>query len=289
MSTRRALAALSIATTLAACSSTTGNEAAGGDGPDVAATASTPSSTTWPTTTSSTSTSTTTTIPPTTTTTIPGFLGEEVIGTSVEGRPLVAYHRGTPGGIPIVVVGVIHGNEDDGLAVIELLRTMDLPAGYDLWLLPMLNPDGQAAQKRTNANGVDLNRNFPYDWGPIGQPGDSQYSGSGPGSEPETQAFMAFAERIQPRLTLWYHQNAFLIQPSRRSDGPLRKKYAELTGLPYESLSGTGSTFNGIAATWVRIEVPQAMSFIIELGDDLPPDQAQIHADAVIAVIQMVS
>ena len=289
MSTRRVLAAALIAATLVACSSTSGNEVGRGDDPDVAATAAASTSTSTTSSTTTTSTTTTTTIPPTTTTTIPGFLGEEVIGTSVEGRPIVAYHRGTPGGIPIVVVGVIHGNEDDGLAVIDLLRTMELPAGYDLWLLPMINPDGQAAQKRTNANGVDLNRNFPYDWGPIGQPGDSQYSGSGPGSEPETQAFIAFAQRIQPRLTLWYHQNAFLIQPSRRSDGPLRQKYAELTGLPYKTLSGTGSTFNGIAATWVRIEVPQAMSFIIELGDDLPPDQAQVHADAVIAVIEMVT
>jgi len=289
MSTRRALAALAIAATVVACSSTTGNESAGGDNTAVAATSAPSSSSSTTSSTTTSSTSTTTTIPPTTTTTIPGFLGEEVIGTSVEGRPIVAYHRGTPGGIPIVVVGVIHGNEDDGLAVIDLLRTMDLPAGYDLWLLPMLNPDGQAAQKRTNANGVDLNRNFPYGWGPIGQPGDSQYSGSGPASEPETQAFIAFAQRITPRLTLWYHQNAFLVLPSQRSDGPLRKKYAELTGLPYKALTGTGSTFSGIAATWVRVEVPEAMSFIIELGDDLPPDQAQIHADAVITIIQMVN
>lgn len=243
------------------------------------------------TSTSTTSTSTTTTLPPTTTTTtIPGFLGEEIIGTSVQGRPIMAYHRGTPGGIPILIVGVIHGNEDDGLAVIDLLRTIELPAGYDLWLLPMLNPDGQAAQTRTNANGVDLNRNFPYDWGPIAQPGDSEYSGTGPASEPETQAFVAFAQRVQPRLTLWYHQNAFLILPSQRADGPLRQKYAELTGLPYESFgSGNTSTFTGVAATWVRTQVPRGMSFIVELGDTLPPDEALIHANAVITIMQMVT
>ncbi|HNJ97664.1 MAG TPA: DUF2817 domain-containing protein [Ilumatobacteraceae bacterium] len=248
---------------------------------------STTSSTTSSSTTSS--TSTTSTLPPTTTTTIPGFLGEEVIGTSVQGRPIVAYHRGKPGGTVILIVGVIHGNEDDGLAVIDLLRTLPLPDGYDLWLLPMMNPDGQANQTRTNANGVDLNRNFPYDWGPIAQPGDSEYSGPSAGSEPETQAFMAFTQRIQPKLTIWYHQNAFLVQPSKRADGPLRKKYAELTGLPYKTLSGTGSTFSGIAATWVRTQVPDAMSFIVELGDDLPPDLALTHANAVITVMQMVN
>lgn len=269
---------------LAACNSNASSNA----GPTVAVTAAVSTSST-STTSSTTSTSTTTTLPPTTTSTIPGFLGEEVIGTSVQGRPIVAYHRGTPGGIVILIVGVIHGNEDDGLGVIELLRTLPVPDGYDLWLMPMMNPDGQANQTRTNANGVDLNRNFPYDWGPIAQPGDSEYSGPSAGSEPETQAFIAFTQRIQPRLTMWYHQNAFLVQPSRRADGPLRKKYAELTGLPYETLSGTGSTFSGIAATWVRTQVPDAMSFIVELGDDLPPDQALIHANAVITVMQMVT
>lgn len=279
-----AAALVTLAMVVAACSSTKGNEGVAGTADTAVVGASTTSSST-----SSTSTSTSTTLAPTTTTTIPGFLGEEIIGTSVEGRPITAYHRGTPGGIPVLIVGVIHGNEDDGLAVVDLLRTMPLPDGYDLWLLPSLNPDGQAAQTRTNANGVDLNRNFPHDWGPIAQPGDSEYAGTGPASEPETQAFVAFADRIQPRLTLWYHQNAFLILPSQRADGPLRKTYAELTGLPYASFgSGTSSTFTGIAATWVRTQVPRAMSFIIELGDTLPPDQALIHANAVITIMQMV-
>ena len=53
-----------------------------------------------------------------------------------------------------------------------------------------MNPDGQAAQRRTNANLVDLNRNFPYHWAPLGVPGDSEYGGTGPASEPETQAIV---------------------------------------------------------------------------------------------------
>ena len=214
------------------------------------------------------------------------FLGEEVIGYSAQGRPILASHRGTPGGTVILVVGVIHGNENAGLAILDQLRTMPLPPNTDLWLMDAMNPDGVANDVRHNGNGVDLNRNFPHDWTQIAEPGVWEYSGTGPASEPETQAFIAFANRIQPDLTLWYHQDLSRISPSSRSDGPLRERYAQLTGLPV--ISVTGGTYTGVAATWVRNTVPAAMSFIIELGPTLSADEAVVHAAAVLDIITMV-
>ena len=38
----------------------------------------------------------------------PPQLEERVFGTSIQGRPLVAYRYGTPGGVVVMVVGVIH-------------------------------------------------------------------------------------------------------------------------------------------------------------------------------------
>lgn len=241
----------------------------------------------------STSTTTTTTVaatapptaPPTTASGPADFLGEEVIGTSVEGRPIMASHRGTPGGVVILVVGVIHGDENDGLAVLDQLAAMPVPAGFDLWLLPAINPDGLANDQRGNGNRVDLNRNFPHDWTQIGQPGNGQYSGTGPASEPETQAFIAFAQRINPTLTLWFHQDLYRISPSSGRDGPLRQRYAELTGLGYESI--TGGIYTGVAATWVRLSVLNGMSFIVELGGSVSPEEAALHASAVLAVAQL--
>ncbi len=213
------------------------------------------------------------------------FLGEEVIGTSVGGLPITASHRGTAGGTVVLVVGVIHGDENDGLAVLDLLATMPLPTGIDLWLMPAMNPDGYANNERGNGNGVDLNRNFPHDWTQIGSPGNGQYSGTGPASEPETQAFIAFAERIKPTLTIWYHQDLHRISPSTGRDAPLRQRYAELTGL--DLLSITGGIYTGVAATWVRLTVPDAMSFIVELGTSLSAEEAVVHAEAVLTVAQL--
>ncbi len=252
--------------------------------------------TTTPLTTELTTTIPTTTVTPTTvpdtTTPLPAgtssaddFLGEEVIGYSAQGRPIVASHRGTPGGTVILVIGVIHGNETAGLSIVQDLRTLQLPSDIDLWLIDAINPDGLANDERHNGNGVDLNRNFPHDWTQVAQFGDWEYSGTGPASEPETQAFVAFTSRIVPHLTLWYHQDLNRISPSSRKDGPLRERYAALTGLPV--LSVTGGTYTGVAATWVRTTVPDAMSFIVELGPSLSSDEAIVHAEAVLDIAVM--
>src|SRR3954470_18128024 len=88
-----------------------------------------------------------------------------VIGTSVQGRPIVATRRWRPGATrTLLVIGNVHGDEQAGLRVVHRLRTRSLPAAVDLWLIRSANPDGTAADRRTNAHGVDLNRNFPRRW-----------------------------------------------------------------------------------------------------------------------------
>ncbi|MEQ1704190.1 MAG: hypothetical protein ABMA25_29135, partial [Ilumatobacteraceae bacterium] len=64
------------------------------------------------------------------------------------------------------------------------------------------------------------------------------------------------------------------------------ERYAAITGLPI--ISVTGGTYTGVAATWVRTTVPEAMSFIIELGPTLSADEARVHATAVLDIITMV-
>ncbi len=206
-----------------------------------------------------------------------------MIGRSVEDRPITVVRRGTAGGTRVLVVGVIHGDEDAGADIVDVLRLADVPDGVELWLVRSMNPDGQAHQQRHNAEGVDLNRNFAQNWGPVAEPGNWEYAGPGPASEPETQAMTELGRAVRPDLVLWYHQDLFRISPSTGRDGEIRRRYAELTGLPLVTV--TGGTYTGTASQWSRTVVdPGGVGFTIELGPTLTRDDAIRHAEAVLTV-----
>ena len=208
---------------------------------------------------------------------------EVVIGRSVEDRPISVVRRGFDGGTKVLVVGVIHGNEDAGADIVDVLRVADLPEGVELWLVRSMNPDGQFHQVRHNANGVDLNRNFAQNWGPIAEPGFWEYAGESAASEPETRAMTALGEAIHPDLVLWYHQDLFRINPASGRDGEIRARYAELTGLPIVAVSG--GTYTGTASQWSRTVVDAAgVGFTIELGPTLTADEVIVHAEAVLTI-----
>jgi protein MpaA len=293
--TRAALAALA-ALLLAACASAERAEPA-------TTAAATTAVTTTPVTTLPVTTIATTTIPPTTvtmadTTTVtegvtastpavrtdpPGPVERSYeIGRSVEGRPITVVERGTLGGKVVLVVGVIHGNETAGVQVVRDLVRAPVPEGIHLYLVESMNPDGQAHDTRTNAHEVDLNRNFPLRWAPLGQPGDWEYGGPGPASEPETQAMVAFTMEVQPELAIWYHQDLNRLSPATGEKGELVQRYSELTGLPIMPV--TGGTYTGTATPWQESVVPGSAAFIVELGGTVSNDQAATHASAVLDI-----
>ena len=147
-----------------------------------------------------------------------------VVGHSVQHRPIELVHvAGT--GPRVLVVGCIHGNEPAGIAVVQALEHASTNA--DLWLVPVLNPDGLAAATRGNAHGVDLNRNFPSLWQRFGRPGSTYYSGPRPFSEPETRAARDLILRIHPQVTIWFHQHLDVVWAYGRSTAAGRR-YAKL-------------------------------------------------------------
>ena len=108
------------------------------------------------------------------------------IGTSAQGRPIMAVRFGD-GPRTVLVVGQTHGDEEGGLRVLLRARSLPLPEGITLWVVPTMNPDGLIVDTRFLANGADPNRRAP--------------------SQPEQQAVHDFALAIRPSLTVWYHQN----------------------------------------------------------------------------------
>lgn len=203
-----------------------------------------------------------------------------VVGHSVSGRAIVAYERGDPAGPVTLVVGVIHGTEPAGLAVVSRLRRMRLPTGVHLWLVPTVNPDGLAAGTRQNARGVDLNRNWPTAWVRNGRPWDGYYSGPRPLSEPENRAMRAFILRVKPALTIWYHQPLDEVYGSDPHVAVL-KRYARLSGLPYRRLQAP----RGAATRWERTRLPHGTHFVVEFpAGSISAATARRNAAAVVAL-----
>lgn len=144
-------------------------------------------------------------------------LGTRVLGRSVDGRAIVAYHLGTPGArTRAVVLGQMHGDEHAGVTIVRSLIRGRRVTGIDLWVVPTMNPDGNAADTRANAHGVDLNRNWPHLWrrdrtrcytgpDPLARAGGCN-SGRHPLSEPESRAMYRFLKAFRPTLMVSIHQ-----------------------------------------------------------------------------------
>jgi protein MpaA len=145
-----------------------------------------------------------------------------------------------------------------------------------------VNPDGTALNQRGNANRVDLNRNFPYNWAKMGKPGYWQYAGPTRASEPETKAVVAFMREIKPALGIWYHQDLNMISPGEGLEGTMRNAYSRLTGIPIKRI--TGGRYTGVAATWQRNTIKNGMAFVVELGETLDTAQAKVHSSAVLNI-----
>ena len=179
-----------------------------------------------------------------------GVLEQKVIGTSVRGRPITAWHlddRPLDGrtGPTVLLVAAMHGNEGAPRQLLDTLRHARAIHGVDLWLVPTYNPDGFAAHTRRNAHGVDLNRNYPYHWAHL----DGSYeSGQHPASEPETRAMMRFLGKVRPDYVLSFHQPLHGVDTDNDRPG-FSRRVAHTLGLPATTLD-CGGVCHGTMTGW---------------------------------------
>ena len=97
----------------------------------------------------------------------PASIRTEVIGRSVQGRIIECLTIGE-GPMTVMFIATIHGDESAGTPLLDRLAREASAKPAPAWMrdrtlviVPLANPDGFAAHRRGNANGVDLNRNFP--------------------------------------------------------------------------------------------------------------------------------
>jgi protein MpaA len=182
----------------------------------------------------------------------------------------------------VLVVGCIHGDECAGQAAVN--RIGSCPAYASVWAIPNLNPDGFSAGTRLNGRGVDLNRNFPHAWRPIGSRFDPEYSGPHPFSERETRLAARLIRIIHPKITIWFHQEA---EPMVRAWGPsvpAARRYAQLSGLPFRHLHWLAGT----APNWQNHRFPGTSSFVAELPPGPLPTQRAFHlGDAIFQLTKL--
>lgn len=188
-----------------------------------------------------------------------------MIGHSVRGRPITATLKGDPTAPErVLVIGCVHGNEPAGIRVARGLIAGAPARNAAIWVIPSLNPDGVAANTRGNTRGVDLNRNFPFDWQPLG---GLEYSGARPLSEPESRTARRLILRLKPDITIWFHQPFDLVDRSG-GDPLIERRFSQLVGLPLVSLR----RYPGSASSWQNHALPRSTAFVVELPSIVSSD-----------------
>ena len=145
-----------------------------------------------------------------------------------------------------------------------------------LSFIPMVNPDGveialSGRRWQANANGVDINHNYPANWNPIkSSPSWSRFGGHFPISEPETKAIIEYTRKLNPCKVFALHSQGEEIywQFNKQGDKKYAQKMAQLSG--YKVASPTSlATFGGYK-DWF-IEEFHRPGYTIEVGKGANP------------------
>ncbi len=199
----------------------------------------------------------------------------DVYGHSHLGAPLEVWRPS--GACQMLVFAAIHGEEGEtASALSRALRHLPEPSPHCAVVLAA-NPDGLARGIRSNARGVELNRNFPTsDWQPdpvmhrstLDAPRDVALSpGSAPGSERETKALIALINELKPEAVVALHAPLECIDDP--NDTKLGRWLAERTGMPL--VPDVGYPTPGSFGTWGRENGLQVVTYEFELTN---PDAA---------------
>ena len=251
----------------------------------------------------------------------PDLISEKIsIGKSIENRDLWMVKISSSPDVPrikpeVLFNSITHAREPQGMMTLiyfmyYLLENYgsDLEVSFlldnrELYFVPVINPDGYVHNQTTTPNGgglwrknrrlndngtygVDLNRNFGFQWGfdnqgSSGVPSSATYRGTSPFSEPETQGLrdLCIGRNFQNALNYHTYSN-LLIYPFGYSDSEtpdsllfrdISRDMTRTNGYTYGTGSQTvGYTVNGDADDWMygeQTEKSKIISMTPEVGN----------------------
>jgi protein MpaA len=176
-----------------------------------------------------------------------------LVGTSVQRLPILSFVLGQGPDVTFILA-TIHGNEPAGTPLVRRLgkylqQQPHLMTGRTVVLLAVANPDGMAHNSRFNANGVDLNRNFP-----ASNRVNDKRSGATAFSEPEARLVKELIEQYPPDRIISIHQPLACID----YDGPgetLAERMAQYCSLPVKKLGAKPGSLGSYAGVDLQIPV----------------------------------
>lgn len=192
---------------------------------------------------------------------------------SVQGTPIFHYDQkgDAKKTANILVFSLIHGDETPAGSVgrFWMERLSGIVPRNNWRVVPVLNPDGVVKKTRTNANSIDVNRNFPtLDWNEKAQSYWKRDSKSNPrrfpgnvaGSEPETVCALKHIEDFKPDFIVSIHTPLKVLD----FDGP-KVKPPKYDYLPWKSLGHYPGSLGRYM--WFERKIPV---LTMELKEDLP-------------------
>ncbi len=176
-----------------------------------------------------------------------------IVGTSVRRLPILSFVLGRGQDVTFILA-TIHGNESAGTPLVRQLgkylqKQPHLMEGRRVVILAVANPDGMAHRSRLNANGVDINRNFPSS-----NRVNNRQSGATPLSEPEARVIKQLIDQYSPDRIVSIHQPFSCID----YDGPgttLAVRMTQYCDLPIKKLGPRPGSLGSYAGVDLGIPI----------------------------------
>jgi protein MpaA len=172
----------------------------------------------------------------------------------------------------VLLLGGIHGDELTSSAIVfEWMQWLQGPQAQEIhWhVVPAMNPDGLLASQpqRVNANGVDLNRNFPTPgwerdakryWVKVTGSDPRRFPGKSPLSEPESRWLYDEIEHFRPDVVISVHAPFGVLDFDGPTKAPSRfgQLYFSRVGVYPGSLGNYGGVQKNVPV--ITIELPHA-------------------------------